>query len=150
LSSKSRKRNRPIGVILLAVLQFASGVQLLIGSIAYLALVSWARTSEGVAELAKTGEWALENAGRLFLLLSVAYLVLGIGSLLLARGYIHGREWARRRGRIVAALAIAFALLGGLILPKRLDAGSPVWTVLFNILVIVYLGSGKVRRFFTK
>jgi hypothetical protein len=96
------------------------------------------------------GEWALENAGRLFLLLSVAYLVLGIGSLLLARGYIHGREWARHRGRILAALAIVFALFGGLILPRRLDPGSPVWTVLFNIIVIVDLGSGKVKRFFTK
>ena len=135
---------------MLAILQFVSGIQLLVASVTYFFLVSWASTSEGVEELTKAGAWALKNAGSIFLILGIVYLLLGIGSLVLARGYLRGREWARHRGRMVAALAILFSFVGGFFLPQRLDAGSPLWTIVFNVIVILYLGSKKVRRFFSK
>ncbi len=121
----------------------------MVASLIYFGLVSWSKTPEGVAELAKAGTWAIKNAGGVFLILAIAYLVLGTSSLLLARGYVKGSEWARRKGRLIAALAIVFAVLGGLFLPARLDAGSPVWTIVFNLIVILYLGRSRVRRFFS-
>lgn len=90
----------------------------------------------------------MQNASGLLFLLAIIYFVLGLSSLLLARGYVKGREWARHRGRMLAALAVAFAILGAMILPNRLDPGSPVWTIIFNSAVIIYLGRPKVKAFF--
>ncbi len=149
MSRQSGRGNRPTGIIILAIIQVLSGIQLLASSLVYFSLVSWSRTPEGIAELSKAGEWALNNARGIFFLLGVVYFALGTGSLLLARGYVKGRERARRKGRVIAVLAILFAFVGGIILPARLDPGSPVWTVVFNLIVVFYLGSKKVRRYFS-
>ena len=134
---------------LLAIIQIISGLQLVVSSLIYFALSSWANTPEGAAELAKSGDWALKNGSGLFFLLGIVYLILGVSSLLLARGYVKGREWARHKGRVVAALAMVFAIVGAILLPRRLDPGSPFWTIVFNAIVIIYLGSAKVRNFFS-
>lgn len=144
----SSGRNRPFGVTLLALVQILAGFQSLAASLMYFALTSWAKSAEGVARLENSGEWAVKNGATLFLVLALVYLILGIGSLLLARGYVKGVEWARRRGRWVATFAIVFAILGIFLLPDRVDPGSPLWTILINIVVIAYLGSRKVRAFF--
>jgi hypothetical protein len=91
----------------------------------------------------------LRNASGVFFLLASVYLILGIGSLLLARGYVKGFERARRKGRLVAILAIVFAFLGIFLLPNRVDPGSPFWTIVLNAIVIAYLGSRKVRTYFS-
>jgi len=115
----------------------------------YLALSSWAGTPEGLAELSRSGkEWIVQNAGSVFFIIAVVSLVLGVGALWLARGYVKGFEWARRRGRTVAALAILVAVFGAIFLPPRIDAGSPFWTIVFNAIVIAYLGRAKVRAYF--
>jgi len=148
LGGRSSRRKRPIGVTVLALLQVLAGLQSLAASLIYFALTSWAKSPEGLAELASSGEWVLKNASGVFLLLALVYLILGIGSLLLARGYIKGFEWARRKGRLVAAIAIVFAFLGVFLLPNRVDPGSPFWTIVLNVIVIIYLGSQKVRLYF--
>lgn len=75
--------------------------------------------------------------------------MLGISCLWLARGYWLGHESARRRGRKVAVLAIAVAVLAGLaVLPARLGPDSPFWLVLGNLVVFIYLGSEKARSYF--
>jgi hypothetical protein len=48
----------------------------------------------------------------------------------------------------VAAIAIVFAFLGVFLLPNRVDPGSPFWTIVLNVVVIIYLGSQKVRAYF--
>ena len=132
----------------LAILQILAGLQSLAASLIYFALSSWAKSPEGLAELANSGAWVLKNASGVFFLLALVYLILGIGSLLLARGYVKGFEWARRKGRLVAILAIVFAFAGIFILPNRVDPGSPFWTIVLSAIVIVYLGSRKVRTYF--
>jgi len=115
----------------------------------YLALSSWAKSSEGIVELAKSGtDWIVQNASGVFFLLSIMMFVLGISFLLLARGYIKGYEWARRKGRKIAAIALLLAIFGSLFLPGRLDPGSPLWTIMFNLVIIVYLGRARVRAYF--
>ena len=137
-------------MVLLAVIQVITGIQLLVSSLIYFALVSWVKTPEGLEALTKAGDWAVESAGGVFFLLGALFLVLGVVDLLLARGYVQGREWARHRGRVLAVTAIVFAVLGGIFLPSRVDPGSPVWTVIFNLIVVLYLGRAKVRRYFSK
>lgn len=89
-----------------------------------------------------------KSASGLFFLGGLVLLVLAISSLLLARGYYRGEERARRRGRTISAFAIVWAVLGILVLPTRADPGSPWWTILINTVIILYLGSGSIRRFF--
>ena len=126
-----------------------SGFQLLTSFIFYLALSSWAKTPEGIADLERLrNPWVTQNAGGLFFTLALVSLVLGASALWLARGYVKGYEWSRRRGRMVSASAIVFAILGLLLLPARVDPGSPLWTIVFNIIVITYLGSARVRAYF--
>ena len=139
---------RPMGITILALLQILAGVQAFAASLVYFILSSWAKSPEGLAELAPSGDWVVRNASGVFFLLACVYFILGIGSLLLARGYFSGDEWARRKGRMIAVLAIVLALLGIFILPDRLDPGAPFWTILLNAVVIAYLGSRNVRAHF--
>jgi preprotein translocase subunit SecG len=60
------------------------------------------------------------------LVTGIVYLVLGISSLMLSRGYFKGRERARHMGRTMAVLAIAFALFCLLLpVPAKLGPDSP-------------------------
>jgi predicted anti-sigma-YlaC factor YlaD len=94
------------------------------------------------------GLWVAANAKSIFGLLAIAYLILAALAFLLARGYVRGLEWARRRGSIVAFFAIIFAVLSAIVFPNRADPGSPFWTIIFNVIVIIYLRSENVRRYF--
>jgi len=83
------------------------------------------------------------------LLVALVYMVVGIYSLWLARGYVKGREWARRRGISIAVFGIVLMFVG-IIFAKLafLVPGSPLWTLVGNIIIIWYLGREKVKRFF--
>jgi hypothetical protein len=143
------KRKRPIGVLVLALIQVVSGVQLLGGALWAFAVAGLAGTPEGQELLAEaTSPWVAENAAALFLLLGLALLVLSVLSFLLARGYVKGIERARARGRKVAAYAMLFAFLGIILVPSRTDPGSPWWTIIFNLAIYLYLNSDKVKRYF--
>src|SRR5512137_2724891 len=98
MNPRSGRRKRPFGVALLAVVQIITAIQLLVSSLIYFALVSWVKTDEGLEALTKAGDWAVESAGGIFFLLGLLFLVLGVVALLLARGYVQGREWARHKG----------------------------------------------------
>ncbi len=81
-------------------------------------------------------------------LIGLGFLIIGLSYLLLARGYIKGREKARRKGRTIAVFAILLAILGVIILPAKLGQESPVWTVFLNVVIIIYLGRPHVKAFF--
>jgi hypothetical protein len=149
MSQQQRRRKRPLGVTFLAILQVIAGIQSLGTALFFFALSSWAKSPEGLADLAESGVWVLKNAGGLFFLLACVYLIFGIGSLLLARGYVKGFEWARRKGRLIAVLAIVLAILGIALLPNVVAAGSPFWIIFSNAILIAYLGSRKVRAYFS-
>ncbi len=87
-------------------------------------------------------------AGLAFVI-GLIYIVLGFASLLLSRGYWKGQEWARRKGRTVALVAMLIAILG-LFIPAidKFDAGSPVLTILGCIVIIAYLGTDGVKAYF--
>lgn len=76
------------------------------------------------------------------------FLAIAIFSFVLARGYLRGHEWARLKGRKVAILAILFAVVSMILIPVRADPGAPVWTILFNVFILAYLGRRRVRAYF--
>lgn len=123
---------RPLGVTLLAIIAIVAGLQSLgVG----LALVSFSSTLE-------------ETVSGLVSLIGLAFLIIGLSYLLLARGYVKGYERARRKGRMIAVFAILLAIAGIIILPPKLAPDSPVWTIFFNVVIILYLGRPRVKAFF--
>lgn len=134
-SSPKPRRARPFGVTVLSVWEVLVGLQLLLVG---LAVWAWSSVQEPGSPLAS-----------LALLLGMAYLILGMSCLWLARGYWLGRESARRHGRRVAVLAILVALLAAIsILPGSLGPDSPFWSIVGNLVVFLYLGSQTAVRYF--
>ncbi len=123
---------RPLGVTILAIIAIVAGIQSLGTGIA---LVSFSSTLE-------------KSISGIVSLIGLGFLIVGLSYLLLARGYVKGRERARRKGRMIAVFAILLAIAGVIILPAKLVPESPVWTVFFNVVIILYLGRPRVKAFF--
>lgn len=128
---------RPLGVVFLALLQIWHGIWYLLIALVFFAVSS---TADEAGNKDKSG---------LAFLLALVYLALGIYALWLARGYVKGYEWARRRGVSVAAFAIALILVGILIVKLQVFVpDSPFWTIVGNVVIIWYLRRDKTRKFF--
>ena len=144
-----RPRRRPFGVTILAIAQTISGLQLLIFALiafAIAAIVSDPEAQEQMSSVAR--EVDFDTLSALFVLIGVAALAIALFSFALARGYAKGRPWAWRRGRKIAILTIVFATLGLILMPARTDPGAPLWTILMNLFIFLYLGRHKVRAWF--
>ncbi len=143
-------RNRPLGVTLLSILQLILGIGYLSSMLWAWSISSWAGSIDGQTRLQSVGGAQLANSiSTLFLIIGIVYLVLGISSLMLSRGYFKGRESARHRGRTMASLAIVFALFCLLFpVPAKLGPDSPFWAIVFNVILVVYLGRPRVMAFF--
>jgi NAD/NADP transhydrogenase beta subunit len=136
-------------VTILAIVQTISGIQLLIVALvafAFAAIVSDEEVQEQLSSAAE--EIDFDTLALLFMLIGIVSLALSIFSFALARGYVKGRQWAWRRGRKIAVLTIIFAVLGLVLMPGRTDPGAPLWTILLNIFIFLYLGRGKVKAWF--
>lgn len=144
-----RPKRRPFGVTILAIVQTLSGIQLLIQALiafAIAAIVSDPEVQEQLSSVA--GEIDFDTLSLLFVLIGIAAFGIAIFSFALARGYAKGRPWAWRRGRRIAILTIILAILGLMIIPARTDPGAPIWTILLNLFIFLYLGRRKVRIWF--
>ena len=145
----SGRRKRPLGVTLIALLQLISALQMLLVAVVAFVIASVASTPEVQEELSSAlGEHVAESIAPIFVAIGVVALSIALFSFVLARGYLKGYEWARRRGRKVAFLAIILAVFSLLLIPSRTDPGAPIWTILLNLFILTYLGRRKVRRFF--
>ncbi|UCE91474.1 MAG: hypothetical protein JSV90_08755 [Methanobacteriota archaeon] len=134
---------------ILAIAQTISGIQLLIfGLLAFAiaAIVSDPEMQEQMSSVAH--EVDFDTLSMLFVLIGVVALGIAFFSFALARGYAKGRVWAWRKGRKIAVLTIMFATLGLILMPSRTDPGAPLWTILMNLFIFLYLGRRKVRAWF--
>jgi len=148
IASGNPKMKRPFGIIILILLQIISAIQFLLSGLYYFilsALVNEPLIYERLT--ASFSRWFAENADTLFFFLGIIFLTLFIFALILAWGYLKRKVWARRRGIGVAILAILLAVFSIIILPDRIDVGSPWWTVLFNLCVIFYLRRKRIRDY---
>ena len=142
-----KKRRRPTGVTVLALLQAFTGLQMLVSALTCFAFASIVNSPEVQSQLTESS-WLLQNAGTLLFIIGVVFLVLALFSFQLTRGYLRGYRWARTRGRKVASFAILVAIVNIVLMPLRADPGSPWLTLFFNIAIILYLGRRKIKTFF--
>jgi len=146
---RSKTRRRPFGVTVLAILQTVSGIQLLSGAIAFFLAALIVATPEGREYVSSfVDEDLIPSLPPIFAIVGIILLAIAILSFHLARGYVNGHEWARRRGRKVAAFAILIAVISMILIPVRADPGAPVWTILLNIFILAYLNRKRVKKFF--
>lgn len=138
----------PFGIVVLAILQVLNGIQLLVSGLWFWAVSSIADTPDVRDALVDSPAWLVDNLKGIFFWLGLIYIIVSILAFLFARGYIRGYEWARHKGRVLAALLIAYGIFGLLILPPRADPASPFWTVVFNVAVFIYLGRPSVKSYF--
>ena len=135
--TNQRLAPRPLGVVVLALIQILNGLSYLAVSLVLLALSSSAEES---GERQKSG---------FALLLAIVYLILGIYALWLARGYIKGYEWARKRGIGIAVFAIVLLFIGTMFAKLSFFVPeSPFWAIVGNLIIIWYLSRPKVRKYF--
>ena len=149
MNAKRTKVRRPFGVTVLAILQTISGIQLLIQSLLFFVFATITSSPEVQESLSSfADENLVRNLPTIFALLGIVFLVIALLSFHIARGYMKGYEWARVRGRKVAVVAIFFAVISLLLMPARADPGAPVWTILFNVFILAYLGRRRVKTYF--
>ena len=148
-AKRSKTRKRPFGVTVLAILQTISGIQLLFMAIFFFVSASIVASSEGREYLSSfVDENLIGSLPAIFTLIGIIFLAIAILSFHLARGYVNGHEWARRRGRKVAMFAIFIAVISMILIPVRAAPGAPVWTILLNIFILAYLSRNRVKAFF--
>ena len=134
---------------LLAIVQTLSGIQLLIQALIAFAIAAIVSDPEVQYQLSSVaGDIDFDTLALLFAVIGVVVLILAVFSFALARGYAKGRAWAWRRGRKIAILTIIIAVIGLALMPPRTDPGAPIWTILLNVFIFVYLGRRKVRAWF--
>ena len=152
MSTRAQRNDKAVrlpGIIFLAALQILSGLQLVFSAISSFWLAAKAHTPEIETELiARLPSWLSQLIVPILVTFGVVMLIIGIFSLLLARGYLRGSEKARVRGIRLAIIAIIIAILGIIVLTSRLDVSSPFLTIMFNLAVIIYLHRPKVRSYF--
>lgn len=140
---------RPFGITLLALVQILVGLSMLFSSMWGFSASAWSGSLEGEQQILESGIGLTPKmVSAITFFLGIVYFVLFLSSVWLARGYLKGLEWARRRGRVIALLGIAFAILAVLVLPRRIGPDSPGWSVVFNSAVYLYLGSQRARAYF--
>lgn len=132
-----RPPSRPLGVLLLALLQIWHGLWYLLITLVFFAVSS---TADEAGDRNKSG---------FVFFLALVYLVLGIYALWLARGYVKGLESARRRGISVAVFAIVLVFFEVLVVKLHVFLpDSPFWTIVGNVIIIWYLRRNKTKKFF--
>ena len=128
---------RPLGILLLALLQIWHGLWYLLITLVFFAVSS---TADEAGDGGKSG---------FAFLFALVYLVLGIYALWLARGYVKGFEWARKRGISVAVFAIVLVFVEVLVVKLHVFLpDSPFWTIVGNVIMIWYLRRDKTKKFF--
>jgi hypothetical protein len=133
--TRANKLQRPPGVTVVVVLTYLSGVLSILGGLLVL-LVS--RNSSVQAQLG-AGSGVLLAAG-------IVSMVIGVVTIVVARGLRHGRRTARLVVTVVMALQIltsAVALFSG-----TSQALSLIVQILVSAVVIALLWSGAAKSFF--
>jgi len=145
--------NRPFGVTLLALLTLLSGLLYLAAALGFFGLALLANEAEVVDRLGPgTPEWMVQDFFVVFLLLGLFAAVIAIAFFAATRGLLRGSGWAWTLAVIVTILSLVSNLLS----VYTYGFGDPVTSIstvfglLLVVLILAYLYTTRVRRFFGK
>lgn len=158
------KKNRPIGVTIIAILAIISGILLLISGLALMgsgALISFTATT-AVSNNSNDFQSVGPFIGMILLVTGIALLIIGIGYLVVSYGLLKGKGWAWKVTIVLTILSIAVQVISGItnsILTVSItNDGSAVAAGLMgqiigisiNLVILYYLYRPHVKAFFGK
>ena len=160
----TQKKNRPIGITIIAILAIISGILLLISGLTLLgsgALLSFTTTTA-----APNNSDDLQSVGAFFgmilLVTGIAIIIIGVGYLVVSYGLLKGKGWAWKITIVLTILSIAVQIISGItnsILTASItNDGSAVATglmgqiigIAINLVILYYLYRPHVKAFFGK
>ncbi len=128
---------RPIGVVILAILQIISGIgDIIVGVLLLLASVV-------LSALIGAGIF-----GSIFFLLGLLSFGLGIFSFIMAYGIWTGRGWAWVMSIVGAVIGLTLGVLGLIFGGLTLESMANLLPIILSGLILVYLNASNVRAFF--
>ncbi len=145
--------NRPFGVTLLAILTLFGGLLYLAAALGFFGLALLPDESEVIDRLgSETPQWIVENFFVVFLLLGLFASVIATAFFAVTRGLLRGRGWAWSLAVIVTILSLVSNLLSAYAygLGDPVTSTSTVFGLLLAVLILAYLFTKRVRRFFGK
>jgi hypothetical protein len=112
----TQKKNRPIGVIIIAILAIISGILLLISGLALMGsgvLLSFTATT-AVSNNSNGFQSVGPFIGMILLVTGIALLIIGIGYLVVSYGLLKGKGWAWKITIVLTILSIAVQVISGI------------------------------------
>lgn len=160
----TQKKNRPIGVTIIAILTIISGILLLIlgGSGALVALMVPFTATTAVSNNSNDIQSVGPNFGMILLVTGITALIIGIGYLVVSYGLLKGKIWAWKITIVLTILSIAVQIISGItdsiFTVSITDDSSAVAAgfmgliigIAINIIILYYLYRPHVMAFFGK
>lgn len=145
--------NRPFGVTLLALLTMLGGLLYLAAALGFFGLALLADRAE-VAERLGPGaaDWLADDYFLAFMLLGVFVLIIATAFFVTSHGLLTGSGWAWTLAVIVTLLSLAGNLVSVYAygLADQTTLISTLFGFVLAVLVLAYLATSGVRRFFGK
>ena len=160
----TQKKNRPIGVTILAILAIISGILLLISGLALMgsgALISFTSTTS-ISNDSNGFQSVGPFIGMILLVTGIALLIIGIGYLVVSYGLLKGKKWAWKVTIVLTILSIAVQVISGItnsILTISITNESSavaaglmgqIIGIAINLVILYYLYRPHVKAFFGK
>lgn len=145
--------NRPFGVSLLALLTLLGGLLYLAAALGFFGLALLANEGEVIDRLGPgTPEWMVQDFFVVFLLLGIFAAIIAIVFFAVTRGLLRGSGWAWTLAVIVTILSLVSNMLSAYTygFGDSVTLTSTVFGLLLAALILVYLFTERVRRFFGK
>jgi len=145
--------SRPFGVTLLAMLTLLGGLLYLATALGFFGLALLADQAEVVERLGPgTPDWLTDDYFLAFILLGIFVLIIAAAFFVATQGLLAGSGWAWTLAVIVTLLSLVGNLVS--MYTYGLDDQATVASTLFGFIlaaiVLAYLATSRVRRFFGK
>jgi hypothetical protein len=144
---------RPIGVVIIALLELLLGVIIVLGAMG-LFLLAGLSTSEEVRRQISSDlpQWVIDNAVLVFGSLGAISLLIGMVALLVGYGFWTAKSWAWTVGVIFAVITIFSAFIDPLVYGFENSNWLPglLLSLLFSWAILFYLNRPNVKTYFGK
>jgi hypothetical protein len=145
------RRHRPFGVTILAIIDILIGIFIIISSIGVLALAGYLTSITMPSEIEQNlPQWFIDMAPTALALAGVVLLAIGLVSMLIAWGFLKGRNWSRTLAIVLLFLSIMAAVFNAIvsaILTTDVFFGL-ILSIIIPVLLIWYLTTPKVKAWF--
>ncbi|MBN1677361.1 MAG: hypothetical protein JW880_02365 [Candidatus Thermoplasmatota archaeon] len=145
--------NRPFGVSLLAILTLFGGLLYLAAALGFFGLALLPSEDEVIVRLGSGApDWIVESFFLVFLILGLFASVIAVAFFAATRGLLQGRSWAWTLAVVVTLLSLVSSLLSVYTygFSDPVTSMGTVFGLILVLLILAYLFTGRVRRFFGK